>query len=109
MIVIIASIPVIAFLGWLCTKLETYQVAIGTYLVMFSSGFLVSANMSNPYSWGYKLGYITTLTVDTGNYIVILTMLTQNLLPGSRGILMNFLITIECVCMMGVSSGIPAI
>ena len=76
---------------------------------MFISGLLLSFNISNPYSIGYKIGFLTSLTVDVGNYIVIITMLTQNLLPRSRGILMVFMVTIDCASMMAISALIPSI
>ena len=108
-IIIIASLPVIALCGWLCTKFATYRVALVTYLIMSTCGFLVAANISDPFSWSFKIGYLTSLTVDSGNYIVILTMLTQNLLPNSRGILMVFLVVIESGSMLALSICIPMI
>ena len=101
--------PVIVLCGWLCTRFETYRVALVTYLIMSTCGFLVAANISDPFSWSFKIGYLTSLTVDSGNYIVILTMLTQSLLPNSRGILMVFLVVIESGSMLALSILIPAI
>jgi hypothetical protein len=108
-IIIIASMPVIVLCGWLCTKFETYRVALVTYLIMSACGFLVAANLADPFSWSFKIGYLASLTVDSGNYIVILTMLTQNLLANSRGILMVFLVVIESGSMLALSILIPKI